>query len=191
LTDCAETADGDVWTDPAIFNGMRVRRANQCTTTASCAENDTLAEVNTCMATVLETKDQYSGWDWDNPPDDICSAAYGFQPPWSVCDTTWAADWQGCVQLTGSGPHCFEIFGGTQEGCAALYFDGNTGTANTQSGKPAVCFDVPAGNYPIRWHYTMDNGSSSSMHVRYCNGAGTTCVPTTAIPSSMLRITCQ
>jgi hypothetical protein len=146
--------------------------------------------VNTCMSSVDETRDQYSGWDWENPPDDICSAAYGFRPQWTGCDSSWAADWQGCIHLVGSGPHCLQIVGSANEGCAALFFNGAT-TVDVQSSGPAKCFNIAAGNYPIRWHYTMDNGTASSMHVRYCNGQGASCVPTLAIPSSMLRVACQ
>ena len=54
-----------------------------------------------------------------------------------------------------------------------------------------MCFTRAAGVYPIRWHYTMDDGSfigganTSSMHINYCAG---TCTPAVAIPASMLRV---
>jgi hypothetical protein len=141
------------------------------------------------MASVDETKDQYSGWDWNDPPDNICDLGYGFQPNWSNCDSSWAADWQGCVHLSGSGPHCFQITGAADEACASLFFNGAT-TADVQSGGVVKCLNVGEGNYPIRWHYSMDNGSASSMHVRYCGGTGSTCTPTLALPSRMLRVAC-
>ena len=50
ITDCNEDNDGDPWTDKAIFNGMRVRQANQCSSVGTCTENNTLAEVNSCMS---------------------------------------------------------------------------------------------------------------------------------------------
>jgi hypothetical protein len=190
LTDCDENGDNNPWTDPAIFNGMHVRLANQCSASGSCSENDTLNEVNQCMNPIAQERDQYSGWDWEDPPDDVCSNGYRFLPNWSNCDSSWAADWQGCIHLEGSGPHCFQIAGGTNEGCAALYFNGNTGNADVQTGGAAKCFSVGTGNYPIRWHYTMDNGSGSSMHVRYCAGTGSNCTPSAAIPSRMLRTRC-
>lgn len=191
VDDCTEDADGDPWTDATVFNGMHVRRANQCSASGNCGENDTLSEVDSCMQNVAEELDQYSGWDWEDPPNNICDSGYAFLPNWTGCDSTWAADWQGCIHLTSDGPHCFQITGGTNEGCAALYFNGNTGNADAQSGTGPVCFNVSAGDYPIRWHYTMDDGSSSSMHVQYCDAAGGgDCTPSTAIPSRMLRTQC-
>lgn len=192
-TDCVEDADGDEWTDKAIFNGLHVSRGNQCSSVGDCRENDTFAEVQSCMqGNVDEEKDQYSGWDWQgNPPDDIQSSEYGFLPNWSGSDTTWSAEWEGCIHLTTAGPHCFQIEGGTSEGCAALYFNGNTDAADCQSGTGPKCFTVPAGNYPILFHYTMDNGSSSSMHVQYCDAGGAaTCTPSAAIPAKLLRAAC-
>jgi len=192
ITDCDETGDGDSWTDPAIFNGMHVRLADQCSGAGECNENDTLNEVTQCMNPIIEERNQYSGWDWDNPPDNVCDSEYAFRPNWSngSCRSGWAADWQGCIHLEGAGPHCFQIAGGSSQGCAALYFNGNTGTADIQTGAAAKCFNVGTGNYPIRWHYTMDQASSSSMHVRYCAGTGSNCAPSTAIPARMLRTSC-
>jgi hypothetical protein len=192
ITDCDEANDGNAWTDPAIFNGFRVERGNQCSAAGVCTENDMLQKVNACMqGNVVEEKNQYGGWDWENPPDDVCDAGYGFAPRWSNCTVWWAARWNGCIHFETGGPHCFQIVGGTGEGCAALYFNGNSGGADAQSGTPVKCFNLAAGNYPILLHYTMDNGSSSSMHVRYCDAQpGTTCTPSTAIPSRMLRTSC-
>jgi len=188
MTDCIEQQDGDSWTDPNVFNGMQVRRTNQCSTVGSCNENDTLNEVNQCVTQqgVDETKNQCAGWDWSNPPDDICNSGYGFTPNWSGCDSSWAADWRGFINLT-AGNHCFRITGSTGEGCASLFF--NTQTTGIQTGAAAQCFNVAAGVYPIRWHYTMDNGSSSSMHVMYCAGGGSTCTPNVVLPARMLRPT--
>ena len=108
---------------------------------------------------VSEEKNQYAGWDWQNPPDNICDPGYGFAPNWSNCNSAWAARWNGCVHFETGGPHCFQIAGGTGEGCAALYFNGNSGNADAQSGTAVKCFNVAANNYPILLHYTMDNGS--------------------------------
>jgi len=188
MDDCAELSDGDSWTDKDIFNGMRVRQANQCSSLGFCSENNTLAKVNACMnGTIQQQRDQYSGWDWNDPPDDLCSAGYNFLPNWTACDSTWQADWQGFINLTSAGQHCFRITGGSGEGCAAIFF--NTETSPAQTGTPAKCYNVAAGVYPIRWHYTMDNGSSSSMHIEYCFGGGVTCTPSAVLPARMLRST--
>jgi hypothetical protein len=192
MTDCDETNDGNAWTDPAIFNGFRVERGNQCSAVGNCNENNTLQKVNACMqGNVSEEKNQYAGWDWQDPPDNICDPGYGFAPNWSNCDSSWAARWNGCIHFATAGPHCFQIAGGTAEGCAALYFNGNSGNADAQSGTAVKCFTVAAGNYPILLHYTMDNGSVSSMHVLYCDAqGGLPCTPSIAIPSRMLRTSC-
>jgi hypothetical protein len=175
-----------------VFNGLDVQRGNQCSDVGNCSENDTYTKVNACMqGNIAEERNQYSGWDWNNAADDICDADYHFAPNWAGCDTTWAARWSGCVHFDTAGPHCFEINGSNVEGCAALYFNGNTGNADVQTGNTVKCFNVAAGNYPLMFHYTMDNGSASSMHVRYCDAKGAgTCTPTQALPSKMLRTSC-
>ena len=192
MDDCAETGDGDPWTDPAIFNGMHVRWAEQCSPAPSCALIDTLAEVDACVASVplVEQQDQYSGWDWIDPADNICSALYNFQPPWKQCNDInairWQADWQGYINLTKSGKHCFGSLGVIEESCAVIFF--NTETTGITQLSGTACYDVPAGKYPIRWHYEMDNGSDSDMHIIYCFGGAMTCSPAIAIPANMLLV---
>ena len=187
ITDCNEDNDSDPWTDKNIFNGMRVRHKNQCSASGNCGENNTRAEANACMSgSIDETRNQCAGWDWNNPPDNICSSEYGFQPNWTNCDSSWQADWTGFINLTQAGQHCFRITGGNSEGCASLFF--NTETNGVQTGGATACFNVAAGVYPIYWHYTMDNGSSSSMHVQYCFGGAAACTPSVVLPHRMLRI---
>jgi hypothetical protein len=141
---------------------------------------------------VDEELNQHAGWDWNDSPDNICDSDYGFSPNWDHCDQSWAARWSGCVHFDTAGPHCFQIAGDTDEGCAALYFNENTGNADAQTGTAVKCFSVAAGNYPLMFHYTMDLASHSSMHVRYCDAqGGATCTPSVAIPSRMLRTSCQ
>jgi hypothetical protein len=191
LQDCDEDSDADPWTDRAVFNGMHVRQSDQCSGSASCSNNDTRAKIDACMTAnpIREEKDQYAGWDFSNQPDNLCSAGYGFRPNWTVCDIRWQAEWRGFVNFTGAGNHCFAIIGNTDEQCGALLF--NTETAALQTGQAAKCFDVAAGVYPIRWHYTMDNtvANNSSMRVAYCFGGAGSCVPANALPSRMLRTT--
>jgi hypothetical protein len=187
LSDCEEQNDGDPWTDPAIFNGAWVRLADQCSALGACTENDTRAEVEACMQRPLrEELAQHAGWDWNDAPDDVCAAAYGFAPNFSVCANTWQAQWRASVQLA-AGAHCFEIAGSAAEGCAALYFDAES--APVQTGQGALCYERAAGAYPLLWHYTMDNGSASALHLRYCAAAsGARCTPSAALPARMLRV---
>jgi hypothetical protein len=72
---------------------MHVRRANQCSASGNCGENNTLQKVENCMSRVSEELDQSAGWDWNDAPNDICSSQYGFRPNWTGCDSSWAADW--------------------------------------------------------------------------------------------------
>jgi hypothetical protein len=167
---------------------MHVRWGDQCNINPSCSQTDTLAEANACMASnpVEQQKDQYSGWDWNDPPDSICSTGYNFQPNWTVCSSTWQADWQGYINLTQGGNHCFDVLGGNNEACASIFFDTQT-TGVTHASGP-MCYMAPAGAYPIRWYYQMDNGSGSDMHIAYCFGGAGTCTPSVAIPATMLRV---
>jgi hypothetical protein len=186
LTECDELRDSSPWTDPVVFNGVRVRQANQCNATGACASNDTLAEVNTCMAVAIQqTLNQYAGWDWNNPADNICDAGYGFAPNWTSCDATWQADWTGYVYLATSGEHCFGVTGSATGGCSSLFV--NEQTVGLQNGG-TLCLTLPAGVYPVRWHHSMVVASSASMHVNYCFGGGASCTPATALPSAMLRV---
>ncbi|HEX4476115.1 MAG TPA: hypothetical protein VH142_13610, partial [Polyangiaceae bacterium] len=189
IPDATENADGDPWTDPNIFNGMDVRLAAQCGTTPTCSTNDTIAEVNQCMSTtIVEEKQQFSGWNWNNPPDSSCSSAYDFEPNWSTCRSTWQADWKGFVNIREDGYQCFSVAGLPDKGCASLYFHSDQ-LATVQTGGLPECVYRPAGVYPIQWHYTMATNSQSSMQVDYCFGGTAKCMPTLPLPSSMLRPT--
>jgi hypothetical protein len=187
LSDCREDGDANPTTDKHVFNGMDVRTKPQCSSVGSCSENDTYAEVTACMAGPVDQElNQWSGWNWNNPPDNRCDPGYQFSPNWTSCSNAWQADWKGYVHFITAGKQCFNITGGSSEGCAALYFNGNAAGADAQTGSATKCFDVQAGAYPIEWHYTMDNGSTSSLHVNYCFGGSATCTPTAVIPYQML-----
>jgi hypothetical protein len=202
LTDCEEIDDGDPWTDPDIFNGVHVQHRNQCDASGSCGSYDTLGRVKSCQngESLSEELDQYSGWDWDDPGDDITSAGYDFQPNWSNGDSSWQINAEGYINLAQDGHHCFAITGSNDEACASLYFldtpaAGWSGWEGTDDSMPATvqhggsaCFDLVAGVYPIRWHYSMDNGSSSDFHLQYCHDPAADCTPDQALPSTMLRV---
>ncbi|MDD9935452.1 MAG: hypothetical protein OXT09_17720 [Myxococcales bacterium] len=192
IPDCTENGDGDPWTDSGIFNGMRATQMNQCDTTPSCDEMNTVAEVDQCLAdevgTVAEVVDMHSGWDWEVPPgtNDICSTEYDFQPGWSVCgDVSWQVHWTGTIDLS-EGNHCFAVEGGRSRACTTFIFQGSVLTP----GDAAVCMDMSAGQYPIRWFHIMDDTSlrvDPEMRILYCAGGLSTCVPTDALPNSRLR----
>jgi hypothetical protein len=191
LTDCTELNDQNAWTDPAIFNGMRVRWAEQCDADPSCDPAETPTRADACLAEsgVREERLQSAGWSWADSPDSICDPSYGFQPAWQQCGggerERWQADWQGTIFLAEPGQHCFSVVGRESEACATLWFNGATTGPDYRTG--ARCYTVAAGVYPIRWYYQMDDGSSSDLHVNHCFGGAAPCTPTLEIPSTLLR----
>jgi len=203
VEDCTEVADDEAWTDPAIFNGVHGRQRNQCSASGNCGENDTLGDVLSCMGGgAAEELDQSAGWSWEsNPPDSNCNGAYGFEPPWTQCDSTWQGDWRATIRLR-AGHHCFELTGGTNESCAALYVEVDTPAdqfggwesldaataADAQTDSGPVCFTVAEGSYPIMWHYTMDNGAGGSLQLRHCFDAAVDCTPSDILPAALLQV---
>ena len=202
LPDCEEDDDDDPATEADVFNGVHVRQADQCSAAGECSENDTLGEVIDCMSDIREEQDQSAGWSWsDDPPDDLCEAEYRFEPAWTDCNDSWALDWQGYVYLT-EGHHCFQLAGEADEDCGALYFvDGEASgfggwddlpestAANAQTGDSAVCFTISdEGSYPVRWHYTMDDGAHGTLQLLYCGDEAADCTPSAPLPSRMLRV---
>jgi hypothetical protein len=67
--------------------------------------------------------------------------------------------------------------GADAEGCASLFFNNR-------------CYNVAAGVYPIRWHYTMDDGRRLVViHARHVLlRRGSTCTPNVVLPARMLRV---
>jgi hypothetical protein len=203
LGDCDEEDDGDDFTDPAIFNGVRVETRSQSDNDPACSMFDTLGEVfDAISGGADETLDQYAGWDFDDTDDNRTNPGYGFQPPFTDGDSSWQIDAVGHIQLA-AGRHCFEVAGETDESCGTLFVattpsdqfggwdaeDSGT-TATAQHGGGVSCLDLEAGVYPIRWHYEMDNGRGpQAMHLRHCHDESADCTPTDAIPSRILRVT--
>jgi hypothetical protein len=208
LTDCEEMEDGDPWTDPDTFNGVHVQHREQCSSDPECDLYDTLGEVIACLEnkSLVEELDQYSGWDRNDPEDEINNSGYNFQPNWSNHDQSWQINAEGFINLAENGFHCFVVSGNRGEACASLYvvdtpedsWDGwdsmNDSTpATVQHGTDTRCFNLSAGIYPIRWHYDTDNdfifgSNTNDFHLQYCYSADHECTPSQAIPSVMLRV---
>ena len=201
LFDCAELGDDDPFTDPTVFNGVRVQTRNHSYTAPACFLMDTVGEVRGLLNGPPDQElDQYAGWDFDDMPDNRTHPGYGFLPPWTVPSLTWQIDAVGYVQLE-AGRHCFEIAGRVDQACGTLFI-ANTkasefgGWDSVQQGSAAVakhgagagCFDAPAGVYPIRWHYEMDDQHVQEFHLRYCHGGDGDCSPQQALPSGRLRV---
>jgi hypothetical protein len=187
--DCAEDNDGDPWTDKNVFNGVAARLADSCHASNSCGlgQINTLAEAESCYSgkTSVETRNQFSGWDFTTTADQSCSTAYGFQPAWTVCSSRFSVDARARLNIPADDTYCFAIDGATTSQCTAFFFDAQS-TALQPSGG-VRCYNVTAGEHAVRWVYTVD-GSAGNRRFRllFCRGPG--CTPTAVLPSSMLRL---
>jgi hypothetical protein len=189
MDDCAEDADGDPFTDKNVFNGVSARLSDACSSILNdCAFNriNTLSKVNSCVnaTAALETRNQFSGWDFTTTEDQSCNPGYGFQPTWTVCRNRFAVDAHATMNVKTDGTYCFQIDGETAGQCGAFFFDGES-TA-LQSGNAARCYTVTAGQHAVHWYYNVASGAGNRrFRLLYCQGAG--CTPTTTLPSSLLR----
>ncbi|MBN1656407.1 MAG: hypothetical protein JXA30_21740 [Deltaproteobacteria bacterium] len=187
IENCAEQDDGRDWTDPEIFNGMRVSHAGRCHYAPSCDRIDDLFEVEACSK-VDEEKTIYSGWDFSTSDGDLCDPGYGFKPAWSNCSEGFQIEAKGYIELTQAGYHCFEVLGEAElrEECGSFFFHDQKKAIVTNGGP--ICFYTSAGVYPIRWFYeTSAKETTHSLHVNYCYEADSPCAPSEAISSSLLR----
>src|SRR5690606_14281747 len=109
LSDCDEDTDGTDWTDKFVFNGARVRWAENCHAAPTAEDIDTRVEIEACLeqAAIQQTLDQYSGWHWSEAgSSNLCAPEYGYEPGWSVCGENYQVDWQAVMRLE-PGWHCF------------------------------------------------------------------------------------
>jgi hypothetical protein len=191
IDDCTEDGDGDPWTDKNVFNGVSARLSDACSTLLGndCSLNriNTLSLVNACVnsKTAVESRNQFSGWDFTTTDDQSCNPGYGAQPTWTVCRNRFAIEAKARVDLKTDGTYCFAIDGETKAQCAAFFFDGET-TA-LESGSAARCYTTTAGEHTVHWLYTVgSNAGNRRFRLLFCQG--TSCTPTTVLPSSMLRL---
>jgi len=188
IDDCTEDGDGDPWTDKAVFNGVSARLSDACSIlTNDCSRINTLAEVDACNSSKnpVETRNQYSGWDFTTTDPQSCNSGYGIQPTWTVCRSQFAIDARARISVKADGEYCFAIDGETKSQCASFFFDGET--AALQSAAGARCYTVTAGEHTVHWLYTVRSGAGNRrFRLLFCQGVG--CVPTSALPSSMLRM---
>jgi hypothetical protein len=209
LTNCTEIDDNDPFTDPDQFNGAHVVHYPLCTTrgfsAVNCSDYDSLGEVNDCVnKTPRQALDQRAGWDFQDPsgsPNAINNVGFGFLPNWSGTNNSFQLDAQAFINVAQTGRHCFRVNGGNGGSCGSLYL--STTSADTfcgwssiseetapvvQHGDAAVCLQLNAGVYPVRWHLDRNSGAQGDFHLDYCYGGTGNCSPVDAIPSRMLRV---
>lgn len=189
LDDCTEDNDGDPWTDKTVFNGVSARLADSCNLLNACNLHliDTLSEVENCYSgkSALESRNQFSGWDFTTTGDQSCSASYGFQPTWTVCRSRFSVDARARINLPANDTYCFAVDGETANQCASFFFDAET--AALQPGAGPRCYATTAGEHTVHWLYTVESSAGNRrFRVLFCRGAG--CTPTAVLPSSMLRL---
>src|SRR5690606_10540814 len=195
LSDCDEDTDGDDWTDKHVFNGARMRWADNCHENPTQADIDTVAEIEACLSqeTIREEKNQYSGWNWSEPGSpNLCSPDYDFEPGWSVCGDAYQVDSRAVMRLE-PGWNCFLI-----EAEPSQEFGGQL-VAVVQGGElPASAHSIFCKEtetteiFPIRWFYESVGGPHDLLDVKFChNSAFEACVPTQPLPSRRLRLPCE
>jgi RHS repeat-associated protein len=189
LYDCDEQPNH--WADPQIFNGVHVRAAAACSAAGAhlCSAIDTLQEIDACMVTPVLEQNMYAGWSLGTRAlQGIgCQDEMNFWPPWSKCTTeaSTSFDYQGFIQLTEGGKHCFAL-PATAGVCGAIFVNG--ATEGITSASVAQCVDLEAGIYPIRWFIQAPAaGVLDRISVAYCFGGDEDCTATATIPQRMLR----
>jgi hypothetical protein len=190
LDDCAEDADGDPWTDKTVFNGVSARLSDACSTLfndCSRVRIGTASQADSCIdsKSAIETRNEFSGWDFTTTDTQSCDAGYGYRPTWTTCRSRFAVEGSARMNVKADGTYCFAIDGETQGQCAAFFFDGESSAL--QSKDAARCYPITAGEHTVRYLYTVGSGAGNRrFRLLFCQGAA--CTPTAALPSSMLRV---
>ena len=84
------------------------------------------------------------------------------------------------------GTYCFAVDGETRGQCSSFFFDAEN-TALQPGNNGTRCYTVTAGEHTVRYLYTVGSGAGNRrFRLLFCQGTG--CTPTTALPSSMLRV---
>lgn len=207
--DCAELDDGNDFTDPAIFNGLKATIGDRPEVTGSCNALDDFAEMETRFASSTTTMNVYAGWEFDTQADSYNDPSYGFEPNWSSAQSgRFSVRYSGTINLTGTGMHCFSIdVGATGTGiisgknmCAQVYVNagtggGQVGTWLVETGYQAeaadaneACVTLDAGTYSfdiVFWYFNILE--RAQLAVRYCFGDQAACTPDQMIGPGMLQ----
>jgi cysteine-rich repeat protein len=183
LLDCDEQQDADPWTDPFIYNGMRAGLDASCHATPTCGAIDSVDEITSCFSPE-QTGELSAGWSFTTTDRQSCNAGFGFDLPWSTCESNFAVGASGLLRLDG-GTHCFKVTGSTAQQCGSLFVDGQ---ALSTTGSASACLTRAAGVYPLALYYeTTATSGDNDLHVLYCKSAQGSCEPTDVLPARMLR----
>jgi len=203
VTDCAEAADGDPFTDPVVFNGLLAVIGDRPEVTGSCSNLTDYDEMNGHFqgATRMNVR---AGWEFDTDADAYNDPSYGFSPNWgSAPSERFSVRFTGRVNLRQGGMHCFSIdIGATGTGivsgknmCAQVYVSSSSGMRRLiESGYQAesatanvACLMLPAGDYPfdiVFWYFNIFE--RAKLAVRWCAGGSSMCTPSQPLTTAML-----
>ncbi len=209
VDNCTEADDGNAFTDPAIFNGLKVTIGDRPEITGSCNNIDDFTEMESRFASSTTTLNAYAGWEFDTAADSYNDPSYGFMPNWTSAQSgRFSARYSGTINLTDTGMHCFRIdIGATGTGiingknmCAQIYVNGGGGAGQVnnwlvESGYQAdasdvneACVTLDAGPYSfdiVYWYFNVLE--RAQLQVRYCYGDQAACTPDQMVTPSMLQ----
>ncbi|HEX7669234.1 MAG TPA: hypothetical protein VF395_06620 [Polyangiaceae bacterium] len=129
-SDCQEDADGIFSTSKYVFNGVIASLVGNGG--GNCTEICLASQISSLFASPLETKQMYSGWEFNTKQPESQSsdsATFGFQPPFTQSVTGFRVLYRGefWVPPPATGQYCFNVDIGS---------DGGPGTTDTS---PDAC----------------------------------------------------
>lgn len=206
---CTELGDGNDFTDPAIFNGLKATIGDRPEVTGSCGALDDFAEMESHFSSSTTSMNVYAGWEFDTQADSYNDPSYGFEPNWTSAQSgRFSVRYSGTINLTATGMHCFSIdVGATGTGiisgknmCAQIYVNAGTGanqvgTWLAETGYQAAaadaneaCVTLDAGTYSfdiVYWYFNVLE--RAQLQVRYCFGDQAACTPDQMITPAMVQ----
>jgi len=206
---CTEADDGNDYTDPAVFNGLKAIIGDNPGITGSCNSLDDFAEMDGHFSASTTAMNVYAGWEFDTAADSYNDPSYGFTPNWSSATAgQFSVRYSGNINLTGTGMHCFKVdVGATGTGivtgknmCAQIWVNAGTGGGQVtdwlaETGYQAeaadaneACVTLNAGEYSfdiVYWYFNVLE--RSQLEVRYCFGDTAACTPDQPIGPDMLH----
>ncbi len=185
ISDCVEENDGNDWTDPNEFNGVRVSLAELCHPDQGLLHQDvdTLEEVDDCLdnASEVEQGNSPGGSQWPAiAGHDICSFEYGLGIQWAECRTRGQIHVEGVVRIDQEGTQCFQVVdGSTANGpntaVGVLFIDDSAGITALDG---AVCQNLSVGIHRVHWFYEFSGRPTHGFRAATCTTtSGSSCNP--------------
>ncbi len=203
IEDCTEVADGDPFTDPAVFNGLTAMIGERPEITGTCNSLDDRAEMESRFASPVRTLDVYAGWEFDTNADDYADPSYGFMPNWTESDSgRFSVRYRGQFNAATAGIYCFnvdigasgtDIFSGKNM-CAQVYVgDGasflvETGYEAEGPNADEACIELAEGAHTfdiVFWYFNILE--QAVLVVRHCRTDAGTCTPDAPIAPEQVQ----